>query len=83
MKEIIFLPKRELDENDRRLIGFCSEAIDSHLDDDITESGCIGFGVERWVLAFRTQFGITINEWSTVFEQNEIKSCWKNRKEQF
>ena len=28
-----------------------------------TVSGCIGFGIERWVLAFLAQYGFEVNKW--------------------
>ena len=39
---------------------------------DNTVTGCIGFGLERWVIAFISQFGIDINNWP-----DEIKNAYK------
>lgn len=41
-------------------------------DTENTVTGCIGFGLERWVIAFISQFGIDINDWPA-----EIKNAYK------
>lgn len=41
-------------------------------DSENTVTGCIGFGLERWVIAFISQFGIDVNNWPS-----EIKNAYK------
>lgn len=38
-------------------------------------SGCIGFGIERWIMAFLAQFGTNVEQWP-----EEIQQFIKNRK---
>lgn len=33
-------------------------------DEVLTVTGCVGFGIERWVLAYLAQFGTDVNNWS-------------------
>lgn len=41
-------------------------------DADITESGCIGFGLERFIVAFLCQFGGDTNQWPEYLRE-EVK----------
>lgn len=39
-----------------------------------TVTGCAGFGIERWVIAFLTQFGSDVNNWPKCIQEEYIGS---------
>lgn len=44
----------------------------------VTETGCVGFGIERWVIAFLKQFGDCPNNWpSYVYDKWKKVRCRK------
>ncbi len=48
-------------------------------DVDQTITGCIGYGIERWVLAFLCQYGEEINNWPIEVKERYIhERCEKN-----
>lgn len=46
----------------------------SEVDEVVT--GCVGFGLERWVIAFLSQFGVESDKWP-----QSIKEEWENQDE--
>ena len=43
---------------------------------DEVVTGCVGFGLERWVIAFLSQFGAEPDNWP-----QSIKKKWENQDE--
>ncbi|GMX65962.1 amino acid--[acyl-carrier-protein] ligase [Paenibacillus elgii] len=42
-------------------------------DIDVVTSGCVGFGLERWVIAFLCQFGVDPSKWPEIVTNELIK----------
>lgn len=41
-------------------------------DCDETVTGCVGFGLERWVIAFFSQFGTNVEHWPTTIKEEYL-----------
>lgn len=41
-------------------------------------TGCVGFGLERWVIAFVSQYGVDPNNWP---QKVKVKEEWEKENE--
>ncbi|MBP3450160.1 MAG: hypothetical protein J6K22_06855 [Spirochaetaceae bacterium] len=39
-----------------------------------TVTGCVGFGIQRWILAFISQYGWDVNNWPNIIKEVYIKT---------
>lgn len=45
---------------------------------DDTVTGCVGFGIERWVLSFLCQYGSNPNNWPSILKNKFLKEVKSN-----